>query len=49
MKNMLINKDISAGLRRIYILKLLQQRGARIPLFVSNLLDVVHFGLMSRR
>lgn len=49
MKNMLIYRDISAVLRRIYMLKLLQQRGAGIPLFVNNLLDVGHFGLMTRR
>lgn len=46
---MLINKDISAFFRRIYILKLLQQRDAGISLFVNNFLDIVHFGLMSRR
>lgn len=51
MKSMLMNKHISAVPKRIsiYIEKLLQQRGAGIPLIVSNLLDIDHSRLMSRR
>jgi len=46
---MLINTDLSAVLRRVYMSKLLQQRGAGNPLLMSNLLGVVDFGLMHRQ
>lgn len=45
MKNMLNHTDLSVVPRRVYISKLLWQRGAGNPLVISNFLVVVPFGL----